>query len=76
MPRFHVRDSDGLLEDLQGAGFPDPVAARAGAVAASREVPAERIKAGQPLGGLRFEIRDEAGRSVATVPIRDAAEPA
>ncbi len=78
MPRFHfhVRDGDSLLEDLEGAEFPDLDAARADAVAASRDVLAERIKAGLPLGGLQFEIRDEAGRLVATVPIRDAALPA
>ena len=78
MPRFHfhVRDSDSLLEDLEGADFPGLDAARAGAVAASREILAERIKAGLPLGGLQFEIHDEAGRLVATVPIRDAALPA
>ncbi len=74
--RFHVRDSDGLLEDLEGADFPDLDAARADTVAASREVLAERIKAGLPLGGLQFEIRDEAGQLVATVPIRDSALPA
>ena len=78
MPRFHfhVRDSDSLLEDLEGADFPDLDAARADAAAASREVLAERIEAGLPLGGLRFEIRDEAGQLVATVPIRDVAQPA
>jgi hypothetical protein len=78
MPRFHfhVRDNDSLLEDLEGADFLDLDAARADAVAASREILAERIKAGRPLGGLRFEIHDEAGRLVATVPIRDAALPA
>lgn len=78
MPRFHsnMRDSDSLLEDLEGADFPDLDAARADAAAASREVLAERIEAGLPLGGLRFEIRDEAGQLVATVPIRDAAQPA
>ena len=78
MPRFHfhVRDGGSLLEDLEGAEYPDLEVARADTVAASREVLAERIKAGLPLGGLRFEIHDEAGQSVATVPIRDAALPA
>ncbi|MBD0272246.1 MAG: hypothetical protein ICV73_09975 [Acetobacteraceae bacterium] len=80
MPRFHFHvrdsDSDSLLEDLEGAEFPDLEAARAETVAASREVLAERIKAGLPLSGLQFEIRDEAGELVATVPIRDAAQPA
>jgi hypothetical protein len=78
MPRFHfhVRDNDNLLEDLEGTDFPDFEAARPDTVAASREVLAERIKAGLPLDGLRFEIFDEAGRLVATVPIRDAAQPA
>ena len=73
---FHVRDGDSLLEDPEGADFPDLGAARADAVVASREVLAERIKAGLPLGGLQFEIRDKAGQLVATVPIRDAARPA
>ena len=78
MPRFHfhVRDSDGLFEDLEGAEFPYLEAARADTVTAAREILAERIKAGQLLDGLRFEIRDEAGRLVATVPIRVYAEPA
>ncbi len=76
MPRFHFRDGDSLVGDLEGAEFPGLDAARADAVAASREILAERIEAGLPLGGLRFEIHDEAGRLVATVPIRDAAVPA
>ena len=58
MPRFHfhVRDGDSLLEDLEGADFPGLDAARADAVAASREILAERIKAGLLLGGLMLRI--------------------
>jgi hypothetical protein len=76
MPRFHfhVRDGESLLEDLQGAEFPDLDAARADTVVAAREVLAERIKAGQPLDGLQYEIFDEAGRLAATVPIRADAD--
>ncbi len=78
MPRFHfhVRDSDNLFEDPDGAELPDLEAARADTVTAAREILAERIKAGQPLDGLQFEICDEAGRLVAMVPSRADGEPA
>ena len=77
MPRFHfhVRDGDSLLENLEGTDFPGFEAARADTVAASCEVLAERIKAGLPLDGLRFEMHDEARHLVATVPDRDAPQP-
>jgi hypothetical protein len=67
---FHVRDGADLLEDLEGAEFPNAEAAQADAAAAARGVLAERLKTGQPLDGLQFEICDEAGRLVATVPIQ------
>ena len=78
MPRFHfhVRDSNSLFEDLERAEYPDVDAPRADAVAASRGGLAERVKAERPLDGLQFEICDEAGRLVATVPIRADAGPA
>ena len=77
MPRFHfhIRDGATLLEDREGADFASVDAAREDAAAASREVLAERLQAGQPLDGLQLEIRDEAGQLVATVPIRADAEP-
>jgi hypothetical protein len=72
MPRFHfyVRDRDTLVEGHQGAVFPDLEAAPRDTAVASRQIVAERLKAGQPLGQLQFEICDEAGQLVATVPIR------
>jgi hypothetical protein len=44
MPRFFfpIRDRDGLTADPEGTDLPDLEAARTGALAATREVVAER----------------------------------
>jgi hypothetical protein len=70
MPRFfmHVREADELIEDLDGSDLPDLEAARSEATAAAREIAAEHLKAGKALGVRRIEIRDDAGRMLATVP--------
>jgi hypothetical protein len=77
MPRFffHIRDRDGLTEDPEGTELPDLDAARTDALAAARDILAERIAKDGRTGDPRFEIRDEAGRLLATVPFRDAMEP-
>ena len=77
MPRFffHVRDGDSLTEDPDGSELPDLAAALAEALAAARELAAERIKAGKGPDGRRFEIGDAAGRTLATVPFRAALDP-
>jgi hypothetical protein len=76
MPRFffHVRDGDDLTNDLEGTDFPDLESARADARTAAREILAEQIDRQGKLSKQIFEICDEAGRLLATVPFRDAIE--
>ena len=70
MPRFfmHNREAERLIEDPDGSDLPDLDAAREEAAVAAREIAAERLRAGEPLDARRFEIHDEAGRLLATVP--------
>jgi len=70
VPRFflHIREAAGLVEDPDGSLVPDLRAACAEAAAAAREIAAEHLRAGKPLTALRFEIRDGAGRLLATLP--------
>lgn len=77
MPRFffHVRDGDGLTEDPDGSEWPDLAAALTEALEAARDLLAEQVKAGTSPGEQHFEISDDAGRMLATVPFRDALKP-
>ena len=77
MPRFflHIREAERLVEDPDGSDLPDLDAARAEAAAAAREIAAERLRAGKGLDARRFEIRDEAGRLLATVPFPEVPGP-
>jgi hypothetical protein len=77
MPRFfmHVREADELIEDLDGSDLPDLEAARAEATAAAREIAAEHLKTCKALGARRFEIWDDAGRMLATVPFPEVPVP-
>ena len=70
MPRFflRVREGDQVTEDPDGSEFPDLRTARTEAVLASFEITAEDLRAGKTPGARRFEIRDEAGRMLLTVP--------
>lgn len=70
MPRFflHVRDSDGLTEDAEGSDLPDLEAALAEAAISGRQIAADRLRADGPTYTGEFEIRDGAGRLLATVP--------
>jgi hypothetical protein len=77
MPRFffHVRYRDRLTEDLEGTDFPNLEAAQADAWIAARGLLAEQLASDGTLGNQQFEICDEAGQILATVPFRDAIEP-
>lgn len=70
MPRFflHVREAAGLAEDPDGSVAADLRAACAEAAASAREIAAQHLRFGKPLDALRFEVCDEAGRLLATVP--------
>jgi hypothetical protein len=77
MPRFffHACRRGGRIEDPQGSDFIDLDAARADAVAAARELLAENIQIGADISDWWFEITDEPGMLLTTVPFRDAIEP-
>jgi hypothetical protein len=72
---FHVRDRDDLTKDVEGVDLPDLEAARAEARASARDMLAERIDSDGTLGNQQFEICDDAGQLLATVPFGDAIEP-
>jgi hypothetical protein len=74
MPRFffHVRDGDKLTQDVEGADFPHLEAAQDEAKTAAREMLAEQIDSAGTLNrNQQFEICDEAGKLLATVPFTD-----
>jgi hypothetical protein len=70
MPKyfFHIRDGSDLIEDLEGMELPDDNSIRTEALAAAREIMADRIKAGKSIDGQEFLIFDEAGSQVDVVP--------
>jgi hypothetical protein len=72
MPKyfFHVRRNDVFEEDVEGVDLASPEQAREEAMAAAREIVAERIGAGRPAGGDVFEIMKEDGTLVAIVPFQ------
>lgn len=76
MPRFffHLRDGDDLTMDSEGTDLPDVEAARAAAIPAARDMLAEGIRRDGRLGRQNFEISDETGTVLATVPFRSAIE--
>ncbi|MBY3027093.1 DUF6894 family protein [Rhizobium leguminosarum] len=74
MPKyfFHIRKNEVLEEDLEGIDLASPEQASEEAVAAAREIVAERIRRGESADGDTFEIMTEEGSLVATVPFRSA----
>ncbi len=69
---FHVRSAAGLDHDPEGAEFEDIAAANREALQAAREMVAEMVLAGDKIDGNQFEITDEAGIVVSTVPFKAA----
>jgi hypothetical protein len=74
MPRFylHIREQDDFIEDIEGQDFVDLESARTEAVAAARDLLAAKVQAGEMVDGQRFEICDESGRALTTVPFQEA----
>ena len=66
---FHLRVGEETLTDDEGRDFLDLSAARHEAVLAARELVAEAIMSGEPEVAGAFVIADDAGRSLATVPL-------
>ncbi len=76
MPRYflHVREAGDLVEDPDGVDFPDVAAARMEAVAAAREIMAEHIRKGLDVSSWSFEVVDEDGRLIMSVPFSEAVQ--
>lgn len=77
MPLFflNVRDGDFLMKDPEGTVFTDLNAARIEASAAARDILGDAIKNDQVQDSRQYEITDEAGQVVATIPLMDALKP-
>ena len=73
MPKYflHIKDGQALIEDPDGADYPNPAAAHAEAVQGARDILAQQLKNGIPLDGHAIEIRDETGALCETVLFRD-----
>jgi hypothetical protein len=71
MGRFylHIRAGDEITPDEEGVDLPDLSAAQREAELAARELLAQAIMSGKPEVPEAFVIADEAGRSLATVPL-------
>lgn len=72
MPRyfFHIRRHDALVEDAEGVELPSNTAALEEAIGAARELLAGKVRSGDFVDGDRFEVRDEHGQVVHTLPFR------
>ncbi|RFZ83824.1 hypothetical protein D0Y60_20895 [Shinella sp. WSJ-2] len=72
MPRFyfHIRDGDVHEIDPDGLEFASLEDAVVDARKAAREMLAEKLIANEHIDGQRFEIADETGNVVETVPFK------
>jgi hypothetical protein len=74
VPRFyfHVRDGDKLDIDTEGTELPDLAAVREEAVHAAKEALIEAIRTDSVFNNQVFEVADDQGRLVFTLPFREA----
>lgn len=72
MPKyyFHIRNGDELEVDGTGADFASLELAVSDAKLAAREMISELLMTGEILNGQQFEITDNRGEVVATVPFQ------
>jgi hypothetical protein len=70
---LHIKDGEDIISDPEGSRLPSLEAARELAIECARELLAEAVAHGDRVGLVRtFEIHDERGRLLLTVPFRDA----
>ena len=74
MPRYHfdVRDGETLMEDFDGQILPDLTAARHVARVAAVESIYDNLLCGITTDSRQFQVRDDLGRVVFTMPFVDA----
>jgi hypothetical protein len=72
MPRFYfnVRDGDTLIADQEGVEMPGESAAVEEARQAARDLLAERVKYGEPIETRQFEVLNDNGETILTLPFR------
>jgi hypothetical protein len=73
MPRFyfHIVSEMDFLEDAEGVELVGEAEARDEAIDAAREILAERVRKGDVIDGHVFDVRDDTGTKVFTLPFRD-----
>ena len=69
---FHIHETEGTAEDVDGVEFPNEAAAHKEAVRAARDIMAEYIRKGRDVSGWSFEITDGSGWPVMAVPFSAA----
>ncbi|MBL6082541.1 hypothetical protein JMJ56_31750 [Belnapia sp. T18] len=69
---FHTRVNGTLTIDPEGSEFHDLDAAKKEAIAALREMIADRLRGGGLLIVPQIEVADQAGQTLAIVTLRDA----
>ena len=67
---FHIRNKTELVLDREGVEMPGLDAALEEAKIAAREILAERIRCGDVVNGHQFEVHDETGGKLFTLPFR------
>jgi hypothetical protein len=72
MPKFffNVRDGDRIIEDHEGIDMPAAEDAEAEALHAARELLAEQLKFGSKLDTRAFEIVNDRGEKIFSLPFR------
>jgi two-component system, response regulator PdtaR len=70
---LHIRNGHVNVDDPEGADFADLASARAEAIESARQLISQCVLAGTPMGLQRvFEIVDDDGQTVASVPFSEA----
>ena len=67
---FHIRRGEELVTDEQGVDLPDVEAARNEGLLAAREILAEMLLHNEVVDGQEFQIANDQGELVATIPFR------
>jgi hypothetical protein len=73
---FHVRNAEGVIQDVEGIDIPEGEALHDEAVEAARDLLALGDREGSDRRDWVFEIVDESGQSALTLAFADAAEEA
>jgi hypothetical protein len=73
MPKFyfHIRSAHDFVEDLEGVTLDGEKEAYEEATHAAREILSERVRKGDVVDGHIFDVHDESGTKLFSLPFRD-----